>query len=218
MKKTKILLGVATVLMSLSIAGTSVSAKEVKENDNTYYVVESGDTLSSIADKYGVDFTIVHGNNENDIEHADVINVGQKLIVDGKDFDKNKSKAYSAPVQLAPQTYVEQNVESVDYVEQEVYSQAPVSYAQAPSGGDGSVAYASQQMANATGLSADYWHWIIMAESGGDSTITNPTGHYGYFQISPIHGMPAGASVDTQIQYAIDIYNSQGLSAWEVTH
>lgn len=217
MKKTKILLGVATVLMSLSVAGSSVSAKEVKENDNIYYVVESGDTLSSIADKYEVDFTTVHGNNEKEVKHADVINVGQKLLVGGKDFDKEKSKAYSVskPV-VIPQEVVtyEQPVQEYTEVQEVSYTSTPV----ATTGGDGSVAYASQRMADATGLSADYWTWIIMAESSGNSTITNPTGHYGYFQISPIHGMPNGASVDTQIDYAINIYNSQGLSAWEVTH
>lgn len=217
MKKTKILLGVATVLMSLSVAGSSVSAKEVKENDNIYYVVESGDTLSSIADKYEVDFTTVHGNNENEVEHADLINVGQKLLVGGKDFDKEKSKAYSVPQQVV----IPQEVVTYEQPVQEYVEAPEVSYASAPvasTGGDGSVAYASQRMADATGLSADYWNWIIMAESSGSSTITNSTGHYGYFQISPIHGMPNGASVDTQIEYAINIYNSQGLSAWEVTH
>ena len=217
MNKTKILLGVATVLMSLSVAGSSVSAKEVKENDNIYYVVESGDTLSSIADKYEVDFTTVHGNNEKEVEHADVINVGQKLLVGGKDFDKEKAKAYSVPQSVViPQEVVTYEQPVQEYVETQEFS-----YTSAPvvsTGGDGSVAYASQRMADATGLSVDYWNWIIMAESSGNSTITNPTGHYGYFQISPIHGMPNGASVDTQIDYAINIYNSQGLSAWEVTH
>lgn len=217
MKKTKILLGVATVLMSLSVAGSSVSAKEVKENDNVYYVVESGDTLSSIADKYKVDFTTVHGNNESEIEHADVINVGQKLLVGGKDFDKEKSKEYAIQQVVIPQEVVtyEQPIQEYEIQGEVSYASVPV---QSSNGGDGSVAYASQRMADATGLSAEYWNWIIMAESSGDSTITNPTGHYGYFQISPIHGMPANASVDTQIDYAINIYNSQGLSAWEVTH
>lgn len=217
MNKTKILLGVATVLMSLSVAGSSVSAKEVKENDNIYYVVESGDTLSSIAGKYEVEFTTVHGNNEKEVEHADVINVGQKLLVGGKDFDKEKSKAYSVPQPVV----IPQEVVTYEQPVQEYVETPDVSYASTPvvsTGGDGSVAYASQRMADATGLSADYWTWIIMAESSGNSTITNPTGHYGYFQISPIHGMPNGASVDTQIDYAINIYNSQGLSAWEVTH
>ena len=56
--------------------------------------MESGDTLSSIAEKYGVDFTVIHGNNEDEIEHADIIDVGQKLLVKGKDFDEKKVKEY----------------------------------------------------------------------------------------------------------------------------
>lgn len=222
MKKTVIgTLLLSSVLIALAGNATTAKAEEVKENDNVFYVVESGDTLSDIASKYGVDFTVVHGNNTEEVAHADVINVGQKLLVGGKDFDKDKVADYSAPVVQAPVEEITYSVEPMytepTYVEDNsVAYSAPVT--QSYGGGDGSVAYASQRMADATGLSADYWEWIIMAESGGSSTISNPTGHYGYFQIAPVHGMPAGASVDTQIDYAINIYNSQGLGAWEVTH
>ena len=217
MKKTKILLGVATVLMGLTLATNMVSAKEVKEKDNIFYIVESGDSLSKIADKYDVDFTIVHGNNEKEIKHADMIFKGQKLLVGGKDFDDKKVKEYSVPqntvvsstqseVQPTENTQVAQSTPQVASQETQV----------AVTGGDGSPQYAAQRMAEATGTSVDTWLYIIQAESSNNPTITNSIGCYGYFQIHPVHGMPAGASVDTQIQYAIQIYNSQGFGAWEV--
>lgn len=97
MQKTKLFVVATTTLATLGlIAMTSpVQANEVKDNDNTYYVVESGDTLSKISEQYGVDYTVVHANNTNVIANPDLIFVGQKVLVSGKDFDKNKVASQS---------------------------------------------------------------------------------------------------------------------------
>lgn len=180
----------------------------VEASADTLYTVNEGDTLSEISQSFVGDASLVEAiASSNKLENVDLIFPGQELNIPTDAQVTVATEYYSEPVQ--EEVYVE------DYVQEVVVPQDSVTYS---TGGDGSVAYASQRMADATGLSADYWEWIIMAESGGSSTISNPTGHYGYFQISPIHGMPQGADVDTQIDYAINIYNSQGLGAWEVTH
>lgn len=180
----------------------------VEASADTLYTVNEGDTLSEISQSFVGDASLVEAiASSNKLENVDLIFPGQELNIPTDAQVTVATGYYSEPVQ--EEVYVE------DYVQEVVVPQDSVTYS---TGGDGSVAYASQRMADATGLSADYWEWIIMAESGGSSTISNPTGHYGYFQISPIHGMPQGADVDTQIDYAINIYNSQGLGAWEVTH
>lgn len=180
----------------------------VEASADTLYTVNEGDTLSEISQSFVGDASLVEAiASSNKLENVDLIFPGQELNIPTDAQVTVATEYYSEPVQ--EEVYVE------DYVQEVVVPQDSVTYS---TGGDGSVAYASQRMADATGLSADYWEWIIMAESGGSSTISNPTGHYGYFQISPIHGMPQGADVDTQVDYAINIYNSQGLGAWEVTH
>lgn len=236
MKKSKILLGVGAVMLGLALASNTVSAKEVKEKGNILYVVESGDSLSKIAEKYGVDFTVVHGNNEKEVEHADVIFKGQKLLVGGKDFDKNKAKEYSTvkPVEShkevvqevqaqeetqkveTPVTQESVQEEVTQEVAQEATQEVQPDSTSAPVGNDGSPLYAATAVANATGTSVDTWLYIINAESTNNPTALNSIGCYGYFQIHPVHGMPQGASVDTQIQYAIQVYNSSGFGAWEV--
>lgn len=221
MKKVKFLLLAVLTLVTLGLSNESALAEEVKEKDNTFYIVESGDTLSSIAEKYGVDFTVIHGNNEDEIEHADIIDVGQKFLVKGKDFDEKKVKEYKS-ITNNQATYVETYIEE-SYVETDSYETAvevapQVDTQPVVSSGGGDHYYAAKRVAEATGTSVDTWLYIIYAESSNNPTITNSIGCYGYFQIHPVHGMPQGASVDTQIEYAIKIYNSQGFGAWEVMH
>ena len=94
MKKLTILtVATATILTLGTTIATHSKADEVKEGQTTFYVVESGDTLSKIAERYGVDFTVVHANNADQISNADLIFPGQKLIVAGEGFDKTKTTA-----------------------------------------------------------------------------------------------------------------------------
>lgn len=193
-----------SLLGALALVGLGA----VEASADTLYTVNEGDTLSEISQAFVGDASLVEAiASSNKLENVNLIFPGQELNIPAEGQVAVATENYTEPVQ--EEVYVG------DYIQEVVVPQESVTYA---TGGDGSVAYASQRMADATGVSADYWNWIIMAESGGSSTISNPTGHYGYFQISPIHGMPQGADVDTQIDYAINIYNSQGLGAWEVTH
>ncbi|MFC3927975.1 transglycosylase SLT domain-containing protein [Streptococcus caprae] len=71
---------------------------------------------------------------------------------------------------------------------------------------------AAAQMAAATGVSKETWEYIIARESNGDYTAANSSGASGLFQTMP--GWGSTATVDDQVQAAINAYNAQGLSAW----
>ena len=72
--------------------------------------------------------------------------------------------------------------------------------------------YAAAQMAAATGVSQSTWESIIARESNGDHTAANGSGASGLFQTMP--GWGSTATVEDQIQSALNAYNAQGLSAW----
>lgn len=72
--------------------------------------------------------------------------------------------------------------------------------------------YAAAKMAEATGVPASTWEYIIARESNGQVNAQNPSGASGLFQTMP--GWGSTATVDEQIDAALNAYNSQGLSAW----
>ena len=72
--------------------------------------------------------------------------------------------------------------------------------------------YAAAQMAAATGVPQSTWESIIARESNGDHTAANDSGASGLFQTMP--GWGSTATVEDQIQSALNAYNAQGLSAW----
>ncbi|MFS1664180.1 transglycosylase SLT domain-containing protein [Streptococcus sp. zg-JUN1979] len=71
---------------------------------------------------------------------------------------------------------------------------------------------AAAQMAAATGVPQSTWEYIIARESNGDPNVSNASGASGLFQTMP--GWGSTATVQDQINAAINAYNSQGLSAW----
>lgn len=218
MKKSTILtVATATLLTLGATLPTHAKAGEVKEGNTTYYVVESGDTLSKISEKYGVDFTVVHANNSDKISDANLIFAGQKFVVDGEGFDKTKTTAVFkeetkeaeikplAPVEEAPVAPTPEPAQALVQTE----APAPV----APTGGldmnqtSGSVDiqalanYMASTGSNA-GYSASEWAYIITHESNGGVTATNASsGAYGAFQLLG-HGEYAGMTLGEQIAMA----------------
>lgn len=75
---------------------------------------------------------------------------------------------------------------------------------------------ASAYMSARTGVSASTWQQIIYKESTNNPTVTNSIGCYGYLQLHPVHGSVSTMSPQQYLDTAVAVYNSQGLSAWEV--
>lgn len=76
---------------------------------------------------------------------------------------------------------------------------------------------ASQYMSARTGVSVSTWKAIIYAESTNNPTVTNSIGCFGYLQLHPAHGNVSSMTPQQYLDTAVGVYNSQGLSAWEVT-
>ncbi len=191
------------------------------------YTVKSGDTVSKIAKKkyhtQSLDAieTIVQANN---LANRDLIFVGDKLQLPKK---IKKFKAVSqAPVQVNnSKSYTQAPAQSTQPVQQQpqqnVASQqnnSTTSMNTNPSSTSGSnlQSYVTSRMADATGVSASTWAKIIQRESNWNSSVTNSSGHYGLFQLSPGY-QGHGGSVDEQIEGAISLFEKQGLGAWSET-
>lgn len=198
MKKSTILtVATATILTLGATLPLHAKAGEVKEGNTTFYVVESGDTLSKISEKYGVHFSVTHANNANQISNADLIFAGQKLIVDGEGFDKTKAPVVStAYKQDEVQTSTQGDETPVESApEQKPVQEAPPAPAtnSAPAQASGidlnqtSGSVDVNALANylaSAGMSAGYsageWAYIIQRESNGSVTATNASsGAYG---------------------------------------
>lgn len=192
MKKLTILtVATATLLTLGATLPTHAKAGEVKEGETTFYVVESGDTLSKISEKYGVDFTVIHANNADKISDANLIFAGQKLVVDGEGFDKTK---VITPATDATATQVEAPVEEVASPVEEVSTPAS-----AP----------AQEVAQSTNSAKE---WIASKESSGNYDARN--GRYvGRYQLdaSYLNGDFSPANQERVVEQ----YVSERYGSWE---
>lgn len=75
---------------------------------------------------------------------------------------------------------------------------------------------ASNYMASKTGVDASRWLTIIYHESTNNPIVTNSIGCFGYLQLHPVHGAVSQMSPQQYLDTAVGVYQSQGLSAWEV--
>lgn len=218
MKKSTILtVATATLLTLGATLPTYAKAEEVKKGNTTFYVVESGDTLSKISEKYGVHFSVTHANNADKISNADLIFAGQKLIVDGEGFDKTKATIVSTVYkQDEVQTSTQGNETPVESApEQAPVQEAPLAQAPAPApapaggidlnqtSGSVDINALANYLAGAgmsAGYSASEWAYIIQRESNGEVTATNASsGAYGALQLlghGEYQGMTLGAQID----------------------
>lgn len=134
---------------------------------------------------------------------------------------KESVEATSEPAPAAEQAAPA--AEATPVVQQETtqvvqYTAAPVAYS---SGGvvlsNGNTAgvvgsQAAAQMAAATGVPQSTWEHIIARESNGNPSAANASGASGLFQTMP--GWGSTATVQDQVNSALNAYRAQGLSAW----
>lgn len=192
------------------------------------YTVKNGDNVSKIAKKkYHTESlsaieTIVQANH---LANRDLIFVGDKLHLPKK---IKKFKAVTqAPVQVSDsKSYTQAPTQPTQPVQQQQQQQSVASQQSNntastttnPSSTSGSDlhSYVTSKMAASTGVSARTWEKIISRESNWNATVTNSSGHYGLFQLSPGY-QGNGGSVDEQIEGAISLFEKQGLNAWSET-
>lgn len=128
---------------------------------------------------------------------------------------KESAEATSEPAPAAEQAAPVVQQETTQVVQ---YTAAPVAYS---SGGvvlsNGNTAgvvgsQAAAQMAAATGVPQSTWEHIIARESNGNPSAANASGASGLFQTMP--GWGSTATVQDQVNSALNAYRAQGLSAW----
>lgn len=184
-------------------------------NSGFTYTVRHGDTLSSIAKKlfgHAHYWPAVWRANERKIHNPNVLQIGTKLEIPGgpaKVTAKLTADAYSAIPKPPPAHHQAVLADSTTH---SVAQSAP----QAASGAADVAA-----VVNPSGYSG-FQACVIRAESGGNSQITNATGHWGLYQFSystwVAHGGAPGdfghASVEEQGRVFWNTVAADGTSDW----
>lgn len=195
MKKTTIAtLGLLGLGLSLGL-GAKAHADEIQENGQTYWQVESGDTLSAIGNRYGIDFNLIHQANSDKVSDANLIYVGDKLLLP---LNGEVQAPVSQPVQETPVVEQAPVVEETPVVEQAPVVQEPV------------VQEPVEQAPAVTSNSAK--EWIAKKESGGSYSATN--GRYiGRYQLDSSY-LNGDYSPENQERVA-DAYVAGRYGSWE---
>lgn len=215
----------ARTLMVIAPVATIFATSGIASADQVDYTVKAGDTLAKISqEQFGTTAYVEEIAYVNHIANVNVIHEGQTLTFDGvKELGETGADNLSAGAQVGsnvvtntvttPVTYATDaaataTTPAVDY---SVYGGGSVALANGNTAG-ATGSYAAQQMAARTGVPASTWEYIIARESNGQVNAYNPSGASGLFQTMP--GWGSTATVDDQINSAVNAYNSQGLSAW----
>lgn len=215
----------ARTLMAIAPVATIFATSGIASADQVDYTVKAGDTLAKISqEQFGTTAYVEEIAYVNHIANVNVIHEGQTLTFDGvKELGETGADKVSTGVQAGsnvvtntvttPVTYATDAVTTattpaVDY---SAYGGGSVALANGNTAG-ATGSYAAQQMAARTGVPASTWEYIIARESNGQVNAYNPSGASGLFQTMP--GWGSTATVDDQINSAVNAYNSQGLSAW----
>jgi LysM repeat protein len=171
------------------------------------YVVKSGDTLASIAQRLYHSsnyWTVLYWANHREIRYANEIQAGQVLTVPAK-----PAKIPGAPTALAPAAAPATSTASVG----ESDSSASVPQA-APAPTESSY----------SGNADSFQACVIAAESGGNPQVMNASGHYGLYQFSESTWVEYGgsaadfgdASVAEQNQVFDNAIAAGGASNWSL--
>lgn len=135
-------------------------------------------------------------------------------VSDDSQIAENPAQEIGQPVTVTHQTPVVQT----GYYQETVSAmqpQAATAYPTVLANGNTAGAIGSEaaaQMAARTGVPQATWEYIIARESNGNPNAANASGASGLFQTMP--GWGSTATVEDQIDAAVNAYNNQGLAAW----
>lgn len=189
------ILATSAAALGLFFAGTSASA-------STTYTVKSGDSVWAISQNFNTTINAIEtANNINN----HLIIAGEKLTIpDGS--TTSTTSTTTATNNAAATTSSNQAATST-----QSNTTSNTTTSNSSNYGSSSQSAVLSQMAARTGVSASTWNAIITRESNWQSGVVNSTsGAYGLFQNMHI----SGGDVQTQIDAAVSLYNTQGLSAW----
>lgn len=173
---------------------------------STVVTVKSGDTVWGISQQYNSSVKAIE--SANNLQDANVIQVGQQLTIPSADTASNTQGSAHAATATTQQTQ-SYSQPAQTQTNQAQTSQASTSTSTATSG---SVAeQAAQLMEQKTGVSASTWMAISYRESRNNPTAQNPS--------STAHGLYQSLYTTSndwreQVNDAARIYHSQGMGGW----
>jgi LysM repeat protein len=150
---------------------TSVTRPAANTTAAVSYTVQSGDTLSAIAQRYYSNpsfWTALFAANQGEIANPNLIQVGQVLTVPAKPANAPAAPSgFSAAPAPAPAPAQSSSYEAPAPVQQSAPQSASVESAPMQQAGDSS-----------------FQQCVISRESGGNPQVMNSSGHYGLYQFS----------------------------------
>lgn len=227
-KRMKLLAIIASLLLTCLVAVLTVLGQEkVSSKSEKNLSVTSTSSLnkkllveSASSQKESTSVSVSVSESEVDMADVTMSDDTNTLVTS---TEATQSASVTQATDTAP-VYVEQVAYS-NSAEQSVTPQTTVAYSQASapvqqtgyvlSNGNTAGTVGSQaaaQMAAATGVPQSTWEYIIARESNGNATASNASGASGLFQTMP--GWGSTATVQDQVNAALNAYNAQGLSAW----
>lgn len=223
-KRMKLLVTITSLLLASLVAVLTVFGQEKVSSKSEKTL--SATSTSSLNKKLSEDSVASQEESTSESEsERDTVDV--TVPEDTNTLVSSTEVTQSVSVDQATDTasvYVEQVTYS-NSAEQSVTPQTTVAYSQAStpvqqtgyvlSNGNTAGTVGSQaaaQMAAATGVPQSTWEYIIARESNGNMTASNASGASGLFQTMP--GWGSTATVQDQVNAALNAYNAQGLSAW----
>lgn len=167
---------------------------------------QSGDTVSELADKYGVSIDSIEKANDIDAT-THLIFAGQNYeIPDGTDTTtaqaaQAQQQASAAQAQQAAST-VQQAASTVQQAAQTQQATTAAATTTAASG-------STYDQFIAAGGTAELWNTIVMPESGGNANAVSPNGYHGLGQTKENWGYGSVASQTAgMLNYATSRYGS----------
>ncbi len=195
-------LSIGTPAVSAPAAAPKPATNQPTQSASTVYIVRSGDTLGSIAARYGT--TVAAIQSTNGISNPHRISVGQRLTIGGAASSASSPNTSSSKSQLVKNnfpgyTYADSTVAAANENKHALISQGVPSRAQTQQ--------TIIQVANQMGVNPKLALAHAYVESGFDATAVSPANAIGTMQVIPSSGVWASQLVGRQLDL-LDPYDN----------
>jgi LysM repeat protein len=223
--RVRTILTATTAVLTLgSVVAPGVASAETPQpavasaaDESATYTVVAGDSLSKIAKAHDIESWTRLFDANLEVEHPDVIYVGQKLVIPGADDEYPVRPLPAPPAPPAPEPRSEAPARSSSGGGSQQASRSQPAPAPAPAP-DPAPAPAP---AASSGGGGGVWDKLAQCESGGNWSINTGNGYYGGLQFSQSSWEAVGgtgradqASRQEQIARAEQLKAKQGWGAW----
>ena len=182
-----------------------VEANTLSESDEVDYIVQDGDSLSLLSEKFKTSVASIM--EQSKLKSQNQLYSGQHLKFLKSYIVKEEEETTPLPTQSATQNPAESTTRSDTVAVDNSNKVVPGGLSKEDR------TYVLSQLQSRTGVSASQWDYIISRESGWLSSIKNAIGYYGLFQLAPNYPGYDG-DIDAQINGAVYLFNNGGMKHW----